>query len=95
MCGVGGLVYLSDSFIHDWKQYLSYRFFLGVLCRWRGKSVATQVFLFLDSLLMRNTVFTAVFKDKSTEIKKSTWQRLHPVNSPSSCKVNYRFQSLK
>ena len=38
---------------------------------------------------------TAVFKDKSTEIKKSTWQRLHLVNSPSSRKANYRFQSLK
>ena len=38
---------------------------------------------------------TAVFKDKSTEIKKSTWQRLHPVNSPSSHKVNYRFHQFK
>ena len=38
---------------------------------------------------------TAVVKDKSTEIKKSTWQRLHKVNSPSSHKVKLSLPSLK
>ena len=69
----------------------------------RGKVIGaqrlrlTEIVDFLQDISSSRCTFicTAVFKDKSTEIKKSTWQRLRPVNPPSLCKVNYRFQGLK
>lgn len=60
-------MYLSDSFVHDWKRYLSYRFFLGILVSLTGQvGCHTSFPIFGLFVLVRDTVLYRTALENST-----------------------------